>query len=210
MTTTSGVVPAGFSILVVEDNDTTRARIATVLRNRGHRIVEAVDGRDALEQVNAQQFDGIVLDLILPHVDGWQFRATQLVHPALAKIPTVVVTVQPLRDSARYALRTSSVLQKPFEDAELLEVVEMACQSTVAARQSRASEAPGLFWSRHGKVACADHAPDVGSSDWAQERWAPIPTFAGKGRIVYQCEYCHETRGPIARSRPDAGEQHDE
>ena len=99
------------SVLIVEDNDTTRRRMSTVLRRYGYDVVEAADGLDALKKVTAARFDAILLDLVLPHVDGWQFRATQLRHPELACIPTVIVTVQPLGAPERYALvrKTSSV-----------------------------------------------------------------------------------------------------
>ncbi len=93
---------AAAAVLVVEDNDTTRDRIATLLRSRGYEVAEAIDGIEALRKVSRRKFDAIVLDLVLPNVDGWQFRATQLGHPEMASIPTVIVSVQPLRAPARY------------------------------------------------------------------------------------------------------------
>lgn len=115
------------SLLIVEDNETTRRRMSDVLRADGYEVTEAVDGLDALSKLSACSFDAILLDLVLLRVDAWQFRATQLRHPELALIPTVIVTVEALRDPARYALRTSDVVQKPFEDAALLQVVRRVC-----------------------------------------------------------------------------------
>src|SRR5688572_75216 len=151
---------AAANVLVVEDNDTTRQRIATVLQRHGYTVAEATDGLDALRKVTAGRFGAIVLDLMLPHVDGWQFRSTQMRHPELARIPTVIVTVQPLREPARYALRTEDIVHKPFDDADLLAAVERACRRRQAALPDAAPEVSGLLWSRRGEIACAKHAPE--------------------------------------------------
>ena len=195
------------SILVVEDNETTRSRVSNLLRAAGYDVTEAIDGLDALKRVSSRSFDAILLDLVLPHVDGWQFRATQLRHPEMASIPTVIVTVQPLRAPERYSLRTTDVVQKPFEDAHLLQVVERACQVRQAARAAGTGDARGLVWSRRGEVACMDHAPDATSERWREERWAAIPASAGNTRIAYRCQYCSGDPSPIDRSRRTAGRQ---
>jgi CheY-like chemotaxis protein len=193
------------SVLVVEDNDTTRARMATVLRTRGYEVVEAVDGLEALQKVNYRPFDAILLDLVLPHVDGWQFRATQLRHPELARIPTVIVTVRPLREPERYSLRTSEVVRKPFEDTVLLQAVERACRIHQPTALPPRSDPNGLFWSRRGEVACADHAPDATSPRWCEDRWDAIPADAGNGRIAYRCQHCPGDGSPIDRSQRTVG-----
>ena len=116
-------------VLVVEDIDTTRRRIVGVLREHGYSVSEAVDGLEALRKLSARRFDAILLDLLLPNVDGWRFRETQLRHPELAQIPTVVVTVRPLRAADRYVLKAQDVVQKPIEDHVLLAAVRNACFS---------------------------------------------------------------------------------
>jgi len=172
--------PASGTVLIVEDNDSTRVRMSNLLRADGYEVIEAVDGLDALRKVSARQFDAILLDLVLPNVDGWQFRATQLRHPELASIPTVIVTVQPLREPDRYALRTVDIVQKPFEDAELLQAV---------------------------RRACGVHAPDAASPRWNAERWVAIPASTGQRRIVYRCQHCPGDGSPIDRSRRATGPQ---
>jgi CheY-like chemotaxis protein len=201
------------SVLVVEDNDTTRSRMSNVLRSAGYEVTEARDGLAALKTVSRRRFDAILLDLVLPNVDGWQFRATQLRHPELASIPTVIVTVQPLRAPDRYSLRTTDVVQKPFEDVHLLQAVERACRTRQPARADTAAHAIGLFWSRRGEVACMSHAPDAASERWREERWSAVPATAGCGRISYQCQHCPGHGTPVDRSRrkrsdPDAPPGH--
>ena len=193
------------SVLVVEDNDTTRDRIATLLRGHGYDVVEAGDGLDALQQVSRRRFDAIVLDLALPNVDGWQFRATQLRHPELASIPTVIVTVQPLRESDRYSLRISDIVHKPFEDANLLQAIERAYRTRHPSSASADTESTGLFWSHGGEIACLEHAPEATSERWRHERWAAMPRDAGRGRILYRCQHCPGDGSPIDRSRRRVG-----
>ena len=193
------------AVLVVEDNDTTRDRIATLLRSRGYEVAEAIDGLEALRKVSRRKFDAIVLDLVLPNFDGWQFRAMQLRHPEMSSIPTVIVSVQPLRAPERYSLRTTDVLQKPFEDANLLQAVERARQTRQPMRLVDRADAErvsvALFWSNRGEIACVDHAPDATSQRWRQERWAAIPASTGERRVVYCCQHCPGNGSPIDRSR---------
>jgi two-component system chemotaxis response regulator CheY len=189
-------------VLLVEDTETTRQRITGLLRSQGYHVDEATNGLDALRKVSAAPYDAILLDLVLPNVDGWQFRETQLRHPELASIPTVVVTVRALREQDRYALRTQDVLQKPFEDPALLTVVQRACArgatatAFIPARELEASP-PELFWSKRGAVACGGHVPPRGSQRWLDERWCAIPEGAGQDRVSYQCQYCPGSTGPI-------------
>ena len=194
-------------VLVVEDVETTRRRIAQVLRTHGYQVEEALDGLEALRKVTAVRFDAILLDLVLPHVDGWQFRATQLRHTELADIPTIVVTVRPLRPSDRYALKYPTVVQKPFEDEALLAAVETACST--ARRASEQVRLPAqvtqLFWSRRGEIGCADHAPASTSERWRNEGWVAIPADAERRQIVYQCQHCPGHKGPIARPTRSKG-----
>ena len=197
-------VAAG-SILVVEDNESTRTRISTVARRAGYETAEAQDGLDALKQVSARRFDAILLDLVMPNVDGWQFRATQLRHPELASIPTIIVTVQPLREADRYALRATDIIFKPFEDAQLLEALARACRSPHAPTPAAGQPVSGLFWSRRGEIACSLHAPEPGSNRWNEERWSAVPAAPLNNRITYRCQHCPGDGSPIDRSRRSAG-----
>jgi CheY-like chemotaxis protein len=194
---TSPDAPVKPHLLVIEDVETTRRRLVDTLRVHGYRVDEAVNGLEALKKVSSQRFDAILLDLVLPHVDGWQFRETQLRHPELAKIPTVFVTVRPLREPDRYVLRATDVVQKPFEDSVLLAAIRKACGTAQSAGSAEARHGSRLFWSRRGEVACLSHAPLADSERWRAEGWTLIPHGAGKGRIAYQCQHCPGRNGPV-------------
>ena len=194
-------------VLVVEDTDITRQRIADTLRTHGYQVDQSADGLDALQKLSGARFDAILLDLILPHVNGWEFRQTQLRHPELARIPTIVVTVRDLRDADRYVLRAADIVQKPFEDAALLRALDYACRTVepadapVGARNDRTQ----LFWSRRGEVTCWEHAPTNDAQRWHGECWVAIPDNAARHGILYQCQHCPGHTGPIGRRKRTAG-----
>jgi CheY-like chemotaxis protein len=192
----AAVVPR---VLVVEDVDTTRRRISSALRARGFRVDEAGDGAQAMRQLSTAKFDAILLDLVMPHVNGWQFREAQLRHPELASIPTIVVTVKPLNEGERYSLRANGFICKPFEDEALVSTVNDVCAAALKAHLEPAAvplDRKVLFWSRRGEIACTAHAPEPGSERWLSEKWTPIPGGDSHKRILYQCPHC-SGRGPI-------------
>ena len=81
-------------ILVVDDNPDTRDALRRILQIRGHPVVTARDGQEALAYLQ----DGgaaslIILDLYMPRIDGRLFRTAQLGDPALATIPVIVFSV---------------------------------------------------------------------------------------------------------------------
>jgi CheY-like chemotaxis protein len=195
------------AVLVVEDNETTRGRMTSLLRSRGYEVTEAVDGMDAWRKVSARRFDAILLDLVLPHINGWQFRNTQLRHPELAIIPTIIVTARALRQPDLYALRSAEVVCKPFEDVALMQAVDRACRLHHPVAAAPDASVPGLFWSRRGEVACPLHAPDPTSRRWQEERWAPVVLDGFNRRMVYQCQHCSGHESAVDRSRRAPGPQ---
>jgi CheY-like chemotaxis protein len=190
--------------LVVEDVDATRNRIAGVLRRNGYYVDEAINGLDGLKKVASRRFDVILLDLVLPEVDGFQFRRTQLRHPELASIPTVLVTVKALRDSDRYVLQPHEVIQKPFEDVALLAAISRACAPRPRTLPPPPPRSDSLYWSRRGEVACWDHAPKDDTERWYVEQWSVIPDGAGKNRVHYQCQHCPDRSGPVGHRKRSA------
>jgi CheY-like chemotaxis protein len=79
-------------ILIVDDDAQTRDGLALAIRAAGHTVRTAADGLEALKEVRARRPDLIVLDLIMPTMDGWTFRLHQLTDPALADIPVVILS----------------------------------------------------------------------------------------------------------------------
>lgn len=112
-------------ILVVEDERDIREQISELLRQNGFEVAEASDGGDALRTLRAGFRPRLILlDLMLPHVDGWAFRAEQVKDPSLADIPVIVLSgVRDLASESR-SLDVAAFLSKPFEAEQLLAVVK--------------------------------------------------------------------------------------
>jgi CheY-like chemotaxis protein len=185
-------------ILVVEDVETTRRRLAALLDSEGYTVDQAVDGMDALRKVGKTHHDAILLDLVMPHVNGWDFRETALRRPELRAIPTVVMTARPLEPPDRYVLKTPFVINKPFEDATVLATLKEAVAPRAPAppRPTQVVD-EGLFGSRRGEVACATHAPGAGTTRWEQDHWSPVQRVST--RVTYQCQHCAGGHAAIAK-----------
>ena len=113
-------------ILVIDDEQDIREALVTVLTSEGHDAVAAADGREALRLLR----EGlrpclILLDLMMPGMNGWEFRIQQRDDPDLAAIPTVVVSAAGM-DAIR-AVRADAVLPKPIDVDRLLEILGGYC-----------------------------------------------------------------------------------
>ena len=81
------------SILIVEDDSDLREALSEVLRDEGYSVESAADGREALDRLRRDLRPSLILlDLTMPVMNGWQFRAEQRRDPALSEIPVVVLS----------------------------------------------------------------------------------------------------------------------
>jgi signal transduction histidine kinase len=107
---------------MVEDDDDLRASISDVLAGAGFVVSEARHGAQALELLSAgPRPDAILLDLMMPVMDGWEFRVRQKRAPELS-IPVVVMTAN--STSQAIAIDADRVLPKPFTSTELLQALD--------------------------------------------------------------------------------------
>jgi CheY-like chemotaxis protein len=117
------------SILLVEDDVDIRLDLADILRAEGYDVNTAANGQEALEFLgqNSGQVGLILLDLMMPVMNGWDFRARQLEEPTLTAIP--VVLLSGAGDVARHALalKTAGYLIKPLRLDSLLGIVSRLC-----------------------------------------------------------------------------------
>jgi CheY-like chemotaxis protein len=120
---------ASHRIFVVEDEEMIRDSIVEFLDEQGYDAVGAADGRDALDKLAAAAPRPclILLDLMMPVMDGRAFREQQLKTPELAEIPIIVFSAY--RDVARTAadLNAAGHLEKPLRLTDLLETVRRHC-----------------------------------------------------------------------------------
>ena len=115
-------------VLVVEDNGGARESLVMLLQVEGFEAEGVENGREALRRLRGG-YDAclILLDLMMPIMDGWSFRVEQRHDPRLAEIPVAVLTatVDPAREAQR--LGAVAAFQKPLDVARLLEVVAQYC-----------------------------------------------------------------------------------
>ncbi len=110
-------------VAVIDDDDDVRDALCDVLRDQGFETQAFSDAESALLAFEQQTIpDAIVLDLMMPGMDGWTFRVAQRQHPKLRQVPVVVVTAS---DSAQArAIDADAMLHKPVSADELGRVVE--------------------------------------------------------------------------------------
>lgn len=107
------------SVLVVDDESDIREAVAEVLADEGYVVHGAGDGAEALRKARAVHPDIVLLDLMMPGMNGWEFRAAQKGDPELSDIPVVVLSAL-----GRVAgMDAAGFIQKPFDLDELLDAV---------------------------------------------------------------------------------------
>jgi CheY-like chemotaxis protein len=116
-------------ILVVEDDPDIRELLAETLRQVGVQVAVAENGFEALTLLREGRFvpSGILLDLMMPVMDGYAFLYERKRDPALASIPVAVVTAaHPVNLSEMSS--GVEIVQKPIDSRRLLAVVNRLCQ----------------------------------------------------------------------------------
>lgn len=112
------------TVMVVDDDPDIRGLIQLWLADCGYRVVAAADGAQALDRVKKLRPSLIILDMMMPHMDGAQVAQRLRADPQTSGIPIVVVSADPrARDRLRHT-RIQARLAKPFDLDELLHVVE--------------------------------------------------------------------------------------
>ena len=112
-------------ILLVEDYDDTRESLSMLLELCGYRVVEARDGEEGLAELRAGLMPCLILlDLMMPVKDGWEFRIEQLANPALRSIPTVVMSALDAREKMHGLAGT---LPKPVDLDKLFGLADRYC-----------------------------------------------------------------------------------
>jgi len=118
-------VQARATILLIEDDPDVRDAVAASLEDNGYRVVVAMHGQDALDILRQSKVRPslILLDLMMPVMDGWQFREAQKKDPAIADIPVIALTAH--GDLQKFD--ATDHLRKPITLDVLLDTVDKFC-----------------------------------------------------------------------------------
>jgi len=114
------------SILVVEDTTDIRDILTRQLRHAGHHVISAVNGIEGIAFARAQLPDLIVMDLIMPMLDGWEAIKQLKADPRCANLPILAISARALTetgDQAR-AAGCAAFMSKPFSMRELFAAVD--------------------------------------------------------------------------------------
>ena len=115
---------AGRVVLIVEDDPELRTLFSRILADHGYAVRTAGDGLAALHQLAVEQPEVILLDMMMPVMDGHAFRQAQLADPRWRRIPVIVISATSEFLDPDATLGAKAVLGKPFDFDELLALVE--------------------------------------------------------------------------------------
>jgi CheY-like chemotaxis protein len=118
-------------VLVIEDDSSIRDVLDMALTMQGHDVATAANGREGLAVLSRWRPDLIVLDLMMPVMDGWQFSLEQRL-AGYGDVPVLVLTASRNPADSKQALQAAERLQKPFELRHLLDTVNRLVAAEVA------------------------------------------------------------------------------
>lgn len=117
------------NILIIEDDKFLRELIAQKLKKEGYKISEAIDGEEGVKKIKEEKPDLILLDLILPGIDGFEVLSRMKEDPVLAKIPVVILSNLGQKEDVERGLKLGAVdylIKAHFTPGEIVEKVRSA------------------------------------------------------------------------------------
>ena len=128
-------------VLVVDDEPMVRETLGQVLSDEGYVVDLAVDGESALDRVHAARPDAILLDLMMPGMNGRQFLQALRDDPAYERVPVLIMTAVHGLEVNLATIGASEIVEKPFNVDELLNKVALAVYRS---RDASAASTPAL------------------------------------------------------------------
>ena len=109
-----------FHILVVDDDKHTRMLLSAILKNANYTVTAAADGREALKILSEEHIDLVVLDIMMPQMDGYEF--TRLVRETDSTLPILMLTAKqlPADEKRGFLVGTDDYITKPIDEEKLL------------------------------------------------------------------------------------------
>jgi DNA-binding response OmpR family regulator len=126
-------------VLVIDDEPDVLMLCRVNLELAGHEVVEASNGEDGLELALAERPDAVVLDLMLPKLDGISVLENLARNEDTRDVPVILLTAKTQREDRRAAWRAgcTEYLTKPFSPVDLVRVAERAAKMSAADRSDR-------------------------------------------------------------------------
>jgi len=123
-------------ILIVEDEESLLKLETILLTIKGYEVIGVLTGGEALKKVASEAFDLILLDIMLPDIDGFEVCRRVLSDPNTSQIPIVILTAKKSPDDLERGKNCGAraYLTKPFKSAMIIEVIQKILHDTAAAR----------------------------------------------------------------------------
>ncbi|HWQ11795.1 MAG TPA: response regulator [Roseiflexaceae bacterium] len=117
------------AVLIVDDDRDIREMLAQTLEDEGYEVLTAASGREAMALLTSTHTPPcvILLDLMMPGMNGWEFRAAQQRDPRLAAIPVVVLSARTDLPSATATMAGVHYLAKPIDFDTLMDTIARHC-----------------------------------------------------------------------------------
>lgn len=109
-----------FHILVTDDDKHTRMLLSAILENAGYMVTAAADGEEALDVLDREHIDLVILDIMMPKMDGYEF--TKLIRQTDNALPILMVTAKHLPEDEKkgFIVGTDDYITKPIDEEKLL------------------------------------------------------------------------------------------
>jgi CheY-like chemotaxis protein len=141
-------LPAG-DILLVEDDDSLGAILTAVLQDQGYTVVRASNGQEALNHLHTERPPHLILlNLVMPVMNGWQFREQLRKVPELADIPVIVLSGVRKLDKQAASIGVTDSFTKPYNLKAVIDTIQHYCQQSEQA--GTAAAAGPQRWDRGG------------------------------------------------------------
>ena len=108
---------------MADDDKDIRSLIANLLRNHGHRVITVDDGEKVLTETKRMLLDLIILDVVMPKIDGYGVQTKLFQNPSTRHIPIMILTVGKTKDLFESASNVAAFMQKPFNNNDLVNKV---------------------------------------------------------------------------------------
>lgn len=136
----------GARVLVVDDSQTLRKVVSTILCRAGYQVLTACDGQAALQTLACQPAELVLLDFVMPRMNGYQFCRELRSIPQLRDLPVVLMSAKAERIRDQFLRQTGAIdaITKPFDARALIAVVEGALQRSSEGRAPQAPEGSAM------------------------------------------------------------------